>query len=145
MGAVVGVEAPSGAAPAAAGTPLKVSIATMAPSVVQAGTDTTITGSVTNTTSETWSGINLYGFTSPEPITDAATLATAAESDPELYVGDRIIDEGTYFTVPSLAAGDSALFTVTVPYDALGEAAGVYWIGVHALGGSSSAPSDGMA
>lgn len=145
MGAVVGVESPAGAAPAAAGTPLKVSIATMAPSVVQAGTDTTITGSVTNTTSETWSGINLYGFTSPEPITDAATLATAAESDPELYVGDRIIDEGTYFTVPSLAAGDSALFTVTVPYDALGEAAGVYWIGVHALGGSSSAPSDGMA
>ena len=147
---VVGPQAPAQAAPApavgmAAGTPLEISIATMAPSVIEPGTDVTITGTVTNTTTETWSTVNLQGFTSPTAITDAASLADAAATDADEFVGERVVDPGTFTTIATLDAGDSAPFTARVPYDELGTSAGVYWIGVHALGSSPSAPSDGMA
>ncbi len=125
--------------------PLDIKIATLSPSVVEADTDVTITGTVTNTTTETWTGVNVQAFRSTTPITDAATLATAAESEPDKYVGDRIIEAGTFETIESLEPGDEAPFTATVPRADLGVEAGVYWIGVHALGDSPSAPSDGRA
>lgn len=146
MGGVLAVAPPAQALPTAAeSSPLEVQITTLAPSVVEVGEDVAISGTVTNTTSETWTGINLLPFRSPAPITDAATLAASAESDPETYLGDRILTEGSFDTVPSLEPGDTASFETVVRYDELATQAGVYWIGVHALGDAPSAPSDGLA
>ncbi|WP_248579638.1 DUF6049 family protein [Nocardioides sp. InS609-2] len=128
-------------------TPLEIKITDLTPSVIEPDADVTISGTVTNTTSETWTDINLYTFRSMTPIPDAASLALAAESEADEYLGDRILEPDTYATVPSLAADETATFTAIVPREALatGNQAGVYWVGVHALGASPSTPGDALA
>ncbi len=133
------------AKPAKAITPLDVKITDLTPPVVEPGADVTISGTVTNNTDETWEDVSLYTFRSVTPIPDAASLAVATESEPEKYLGDRILTAGTYETVESLAPAESAPFSATVPRSELGTVAGVYWVGVHALGSSPSAPSDALA
>lgn len=104
-----------------------------------------ITGTVTNQSAEPWTGVNLYAFRSTTPIVDATSLAASATIDPAEYVGDRIVEPGTYDTLDLLQPGQTAGFSIKVPRDLLGIVEpGAYWIGVHAIG-DSSVPRDEFA
>lgn len=145
-GAGLGLTAPSTAAPAEADDPLLVHIESISPELPRNG-DVEITGTVTNVSDETYTRINVHAFSSETPILDAPSLATSATGDPTEFVGARVTEPGTFDTIDELAPGDSAPFEDVVPVellDATGEQ-GVYWIGVHALGDSASAPRDDVA
>ena len=114
--------------------------------VARPGGKVRMSGTVTNTTAETWTRVNLHAFSSQAPILEGPLLAAAAGTDPADYVGPRVTVPGTFDTIESLQAGQSAEFSLSVPVELLGIDAGegVYWIGVHALG-DSSVPRDGFA
>ncbi len=79
---------------------------------------------------------------SSTPITNAHDLEVEAQTDPAEPVGNRIIDDdpATHDLIEELAPGSSAQYSLTVPHDVLmaniaqPAAAGVYWLGVQALG-----------
>jgi len=120
------------------GDPLAVSIDTLTPSTVPKKGVVTVTGEITNDDTSTWTGINVYAFIGDTPITTPAELSgavVAAEEDPTAPLGDRITEPGDYVTIPRLAPGASASYTLHVPRKDLPVSApGVYWFGVHALG-----------
>lgn len=126
---------------------LAVEITSLSPSVVPQRGPVLVRGTVTNTTDETWEGINVYPCTSASPMTTAAELAAAAESDPELAVCVRT---PTFVTIDELAPGQTARYRIRVPRDELGipDQPGVYWFNVQALGASHEGRdvvSDGRA
>jgi len=128
-------------------TPLKVSVETLAPAVVPANGRVTLTGRVTNRSSETWTDLKAYMFTSGTPITDQTGLAEADATDEAASVGSRLTQQGLYDEVGDLAPGETASYRVSVPRSLLGigPEAGVYWIGVHVLGASQSTGRDTIA
>jgi hypothetical protein len=120
-------------------TPLTVTLTSMTPSEIPRRGAITLTGEVTNDSDEDWVDINVAPFVSTEPFTTRDALAEAAASPPDLAVGERLTDSGTYAAVGDLVAGQTIPFTLRVPVTSLeitGDA-GVYWIGVHALGANS--------
>lgn len=135
------------AAPEAAqtGDPLVVHIDTISPVVPREG-DVEIGGTVTNVSDDTFTRINLHAFSSQSPLTDATTLSASAAIDPTEYVGPRVTEPGTFYTVDVLEPGASAPFTDSVPVELLGipDEPGVYWIGIHALGDGAE-PRDEVA
>jgi hypothetical protein len=138
---------PATAPPVADDSALAVEIASLSPSVVPQRGPVLVSGAVTNTTDETWQGINVYPCTSRSPMTTAAELAAAAESDPELAVCERT---ASFVTIDELAPGQTARYRIRVPRDELGipDQQGVYWFNVQALGASSEGRdvvSDGRA
>ncbi len=169
--AVLAVPAPASAAPADGDAPLAVTIGELTPSTLSTAQSATaqdstaqngatgrnsttrrrdapirVTGTVTNRDEETWTGVNLFPFVSATPMTTAAEVAAAAETEPEALVGDRLIDRGPYATITDLAPGETATYTLRIPRSDLPDSAeGVYWFGVHALGAAPSTPSDGLA
>ncbi|HWJ09422.1 MAG TPA: DUF6049 family protein [Nocardioides sp.] len=135
--------------------PLEITIDTLTPGVLPRRGPLVITGTVTNADLETWSTIRLYPLfnvgaectasSCAEVMTSAADLALAADSDPAAPVGVR--ETGVRFDVGSLEPGQSTTYTLTVPQPVLRTlfpkpTTGVYWLGVHALGGSASTPDD---
>ncbi len=128
-------------------TPLKVSVETLAPAVVPAQGRVTLTGRVTNRSSETWTDLKAYMFTSSTPITDQTGLAEADATEQAASVGSRLTQPGLYDEVGDLAPGETKPYRVSVPRSLLGigPEAGVYWIGVHVLGGSQSTGRDTVA
>lgn len=136
----------SAAASAAEPDPLVVHLDAMSPELPRSG-EVEISGTVTNVSDETYTRVNLHAFSSATPILDAASLATSATSDPTQFVGERVTEPGTFATIDELAPGDSADFTDVVPVELLdaGAEQGVYWIGIHALGDSTSTPRDDVA
>lgn len=137
--------------------PLEITIDTLAPAVLPRTGPLEITGSVTNADLETWSTIRLYPMFSvgsactstscAAVMTSGAELAAAAESDPVAPVGVR--ETSVRFDVGTLEPGQSARYTLTVPQPVLRRlfperTTGVYWLGVHALGGSASTPNDSV-
>lgn len=146
--AVLPAVAPSFAgrtAKAADADPLTVHLDTITPVAPQEGT-VDISGTVTNNSTEQWTRINLLAFGSELPIIDTPALAASAETDEEAFVGPRVTEAGTFDTVDVLEPGQTASFSLSVPVELLGfaEAAGVYWVGVHAIG-DSSVPRDEFA
>jgi hypothetical protein len=124
----------------AAGTdPLEVHLTSISPVIPRSG-DVEISGTVTNTTDADYTRINLHAFASSSPISDAHSLAASATIPPEQFVGERITTPGTFDTVDILAPGETSGFSLSIPVDDLGIAGtpGVYWIGVHALGDSTT-------
>lgn len=135
------------AAPADPDQALRVRLDTLAPAVLPRRGPVQMTGSVTNTTGDTWTDVRLYAISSAEPITTRAALGEAAATDPAAEVGRRTTEEGTFDTVAELAPGQTARWSVRVPRRLLDVPAGVpgvYWLGVHALG-SSGDGRDGFA
>lgn len=120
-------------------TPLTVSLTSMTPSEIPRKGAITLTGEVTNDSDEDWMDINVAPFVSTEPITTRDALAEAAASAPNLTVGGRLTDSGTYAAVGDVASGDTVPFTLRVPVTSLGITGdpGVYWVGAHALGANS--------
>ena len=100
---------------------------------------------MTNTSDEVWSLVNVHTFIGADPITTTADLDFESTRGVEESVGDRITAPGTFDTIPELAPGASASYTVRVPADQLGaDEPGVYWFGVHALG-QTAAGRDSVA
>ncbi len=106
----------------------------------------TVRGKVTNTTEDTWGGVKIYPFVGDTPITTSEELAKAAKLPADALVGERIVTEGAYATVPDLAPGETYSWSLTVPRKLLEiTQAGVYWFGVHALGATTPSTADGRA
>ncbi|MFC6154865.1 DUF6049 family protein [Nocardioides yefusunii] len=126
--------------------PLTLTIDALTPSVVQPDDDTPlkIRGTVTNTSNETWTAVNVAPFRSATPTTDRIGLAADAALGHSEYVGDRLTDPASLTTVDSLAPGETATYTATIPRSALSSSAGVYWVGVHASGETATVPRDGL-
>ncbi|MFA6577386.1 MAG: DUF6049 family protein, partial [Nocardioides sp.] len=122
------------AAAAAEPEPLAITIDTMSPSVVPRTGPITLTGTVTNADSETWSTISLYPFISSGPMTTEAELREAVEVPVDQDVGGRVFLDVPLDQVDELEPGESYDFTIVVPrsYYTV-TSAGVYWFGVHAL------------
>ena len=119
-------------APAAA-EPLAVTIDTLNPSVIPESGNVTITGTVTNTTTETWLGVNVYPLTSDSlSMTSVAELDAAAQALPDQVVGERIVEVSDH--IEQLVPGEVQPYTLRVPRRFLGRTEGVHWLGVHALG-----------
>ncbi|WP_322920622.1 DUF6049 family protein [Nocardioides renjunii] len=137
--------APATRAPAEEPDPLVVHLDTITPVLPSTG-DVEITGTVTNVSDETFTRVNLHAFSSQQPILDSPNLNESAGVDPGVYVGPRVTVPGTFDTVDELAPGETASFYDSVPVELLGTSgqAGVYWIGVHALG-DGSVPRDDIA
>lgn len=146
---VVDLSAPTpkrGAPRAAEQDPLAVHIDSITPSTLSDDDrPITISGTVTNESEEQWSAINLYSFRSSAPIVDATSLAASGAIEEDAFVGERIVTPGTEDSVDVLEPGQSAGFELTVPRSEIAvTAAGVYWLGVHAIG-DSSVPRDQFA
>lgn len=121
---------------AAESSPLDVAIDTLTPSAVPARGPVEITGTVTNTSEEEWRVVKVYALTSAYPITSTDELAEASRTDPDVQVGERITEDGTYDVLDALEPGESAAYSLRLRRDqlAIGTTPGVYWLGVHALG-----------
>ena len=120
-------------------TPLTVTIDTLAPSAIPRRGRVTLTGRITNRSQETWTALQAYLLTSPTPITSRAALDAAARTPADAQVGVRQAGAGLYQTVGDLAPGQSVRYRVSVRRKDLGISGqpGVYWVGVHVLGGTS--------
>lgn len=120
--------------------PLQVSLSALSPAVLPRRGSVTLSGQVSNTSSDSWQDVNLMPFVSATPITSRDELAQAAATDPRTVVGSRLTDPGTYARLGDLGPGDHSTFRLRLPVDALGisGAAGVYWIGLHAFGANSA-------
>lgn len=123
-------------APPFASEPLSLSIDSLTPSVIPNRGAIRVSGTITNTSPDTWDNVGVYPLTSFEPLTTSATLAAAARTDPADPVGDRITDLGPLDVIETLTPGASASYSLRIPRRALSisGAAGVYWFGVQALG-----------
>lgn len=124
--------------------PLVLTIDVLTPTVLRAGGDRPLTlrGTVTNTSDETWTAVNVAPFRSATPTTDRVGLAADAALGHSEYVGDRLTDVSSITTIESLAPGETAEYTATVPRSALSSSSGVYWVGVHASGETATRPRD---
>ncbi|MEO5710558.1 MAG: DUF6049 family protein [Nocardioidaceae bacterium] len=116
--------------------PLRVSVETLAPAVVPTSGRVTLTGQVTNRSSETYTDLKAYLFTSAAPITDRAALAEAVSTPEDASIGTRVTSPGLYDELGDLDPGATLSYRVSVPRANLGISGqpGVYWIGVHVLG-----------
>ena len=131
-------------------TPLEVSVGSMSPSVIPRRGKITITGQVTNHSDTTWTDLNVYLLTSPEPFTTSDELEEASATDPALEIGGRLFTPGLYDEVGDLAPGSSTNYTLSVARKDLqvSGAPGVYWLAVHVLGandGLRDSVADGRA
>lgn len=122
--------------------PLQLEIEQLTPTVLTRDQVVRISGTVTNTSDETWTEINLAPFHSAFPITDAATLNAAADLPDDAYVGDRLTDVQALHKIDELAPGESATFTTRIPRGRLDGSPGVHWVGVHASGITATQPRD---
>lgn len=145
--AVLGIVVPAPAHAATAGEtdPLQLQIEQLTPSIVTGERDIVLSGTVTNVSDETWTGINIAPFRGAYPITDSANLAAAAARPDDEYVGDRLVDVASIHKIESLAPGASSTFRTTIPRERLNSTAGVYWVGVHASGETETQPRDDYA
>lgn len=128
--------------------PLQVTIRNITPAALPERGPIRVTGRVTNTSTEPWIGINVHPFMGESPMTTAEEISVAAESDPRLFVGERITAAGSFENIGDLAPGESARFNLRIARSDLpvggSPSPGVYWFGVHALGASPSG-RDGAA
>jgi hypothetical protein len=140
-----------GAAPATAAdqsetTPLNVRLDTLAPSAIPAKGKIVLAGTVRNDSDETWQAINVHPVISDAPMTTREQLTAAAESDPALEIGERLLKIGQFAAIGDLLPGQRARFRITLLSQDLPitRAPGVYWIGVQALGQNADG-RDGLA
>lgn len=132
---------------AAEDTPLTVTIENLNPVAIPRKGPIRVSGTVTNQSDETWTGLSLYAFLSESPMTSPEELAEQAEVAPEQYVGARILEPETYDRIDELEPGASQRYAITIPQSVLRTKVsepGVYWFGVHALDGNDDL-ADGRA
>lgn len=149
-GAAAGPSGRAGSGPAkakATDDPFVIHLASISPSTLSDNNaPLTITGTISNRSAEQWTTIRLYSLRSATPIIDATSLAASALVDADIFVGERIVEPGSDATVDVLEPGQTVEFAITVPRSQIAvDQAGVYWLGVQALGTSSLLPRDNLA
>ena len=140
---VLGPAPPAAATAAAAedvATPLTVTLTQLTPSTLPAKGRVVLAGTVRNDSTETWASVNVHPFVSATPMTDREELAAAAASDATAEVGTRLYQTGQFAAVGDLDPGQSTSYQISLRVKDLpiSSAPGVYWIGVHALGQTST-------
>jgi hypothetical protein len=133
------------AAPAAARAeedPLEVTLQSLTPSEIPRRGPIEMSGVIVNNSDQTWTDLKVYPWRSRSPITTVPDLELAAETDPALGVGTRIIT--TYDVIDQVPPGGSATYHLTVPRGLLDltDESGVYWIGVQVLATSPDGRDD---
>jgi len=117
---------------------LAVTIETMSPAVLPRRGLVTLSGTITNQGTETWTDVKAYLLTSAVPFTTPAELDAAAATDDgqEPLGASRVTAPGLFAEVGNLAPRASVPYTLTVPRRSLGVGTtpGVYWFGVQVLG-----------
>lgn len=130
-------EAAPVAVPAAAADPLAVSIDEVTPSSLTLDPDVPVTmsGTITNSSTSTWSDLVVYPLTSRSPASTDIQLASLLALPATSAIGDRLTAQRAQ-PPGSLAPGQSTTFDITIPRDALriSEQAGVYWLAVQVTG-----------
>jgi hypothetical protein len=123
--------------------PLTVSIDALSSAVVPKRGPLHLRGTITNTSDETWSDLNVYACTSRSPITTAHDLAHASAATTDDVVCGRT---SVFTTIEEIAPGKSAAYRLRVERNQLGIGSrpGAYWFGVQALG-TSTAGRDAVA
>lgn len=116
--------------------PLVVSIDTLSPTALERGDVVEVSGVITNVDDQTWRDVSAFLVISAGALTTRQELQDAADSPDTAYIGDRIVEPDAFAAVGDLAPGQSAAYTLRVPYRVLGitGASGVYQLGVHVLG-----------
>ncbi len=114
---------------------LTVTITTLKPSFLKAGSDVTVRGTITNNDDHPWRTVQAYLVIPTNPFTTRAQLDDAIDNG-AANTGARVIEAGAFDELGTLAAGESISFQVKVPYEQLGISggAGVYPMGVQILG-----------
>ena len=90
--------------------PLRVTIDRLTPGEVPERGRVRVAGTVRNRSDEPWRNLTVYLLRDTEPITDTATLATAAEAGC-VDAGTRVIDP--FVSVPDLDPGESTSFRLS--------------------------------
>lgn len=124
-------------APAATATDpdVEVTIDTLTPGVLEPGEPVTLAGTVRNDGDITWTSTQAYASIARQPDTTRADLVdTIAEGTG--FSGSRIVELETIAELGELEPGESAAFTITVPWADLNitSASGVRTLGVQVLG-----------
>lgn len=114
---------------------LTVTITTLKPSFLRAGSDVTVRGTITNNDDHPWRKVQAYLVIPTNPFTTRAQLDDAIDNG-AANTGTRVIEAGAFDELGTLAPGGSVSFLVKVPYEQLGISggAGVYPMGVQILG-----------
>ncbi|MDR7085529.1 hypothetical protein J2X11_000368 [Aeromicrobium panaciterrae] len=114
---------------------LAVTITTLKPSFLKAGSDVTVRGTITNNDDHPWRKVQAYLVIPTNPFTTRAQLDDAIANG-AANSGTRVIETGAYDELGTLAPGRSVAFQVKVPHEQLGisGSAGVYPMGVQVLG-----------
>jgi Family of unknown function (DUF6049) len=119
--------------------PLTVTITSITPSTLAPGKPVSVSGTITNHDTATWTHILTYLVLSPTPMTSQRQVKDALRSDPAIDIGPRIVEtkpKQSWDELKSLAAGQSASYQLEIPYRQLGISgeAGIYWLAVHVIG-----------
>ena len=112
-----------------------VTIDTLTPGVLDPGEPVTVAGTVRNGGDVTWTSTQAYASIARQPDTSRADLVdTIAEGTG--FSGSRIVELETIAELGDLEPGESAAFTITVPWADLNitSAPGVRTLGVQVLG-----------
>ncbi|MEX0429597.1 DUF6049 family protein [Nocardioides sp. DS6] len=140
LGLVLGVVAPPAAQAAEPpADPLAVSIDALDAATLNGKGPIQVSGTLTNLDDTSWSNIHVYPFIGDTPITSESDLAAQVALPDDTVVGQRVIREGHYATIPDVAPGETVAWSFSIPRSALRDeigsgGSGVYWFGVHALG-----------
>ncbi len=112
-----------------------VTIDTFSPRELDPGQPVTITGTIRNDNEAAWTTTQAYASISRQPSTTRAELVESI-AEGTGFSGSRIVDLESIAEIGTLDPGESAPFTITVPWDELGitSAAGVRTVGVQVLG-----------
>jgi hypothetical protein len=119
--------------------PLTVTMTSISPSTLVPGEPVSVSGTITNHDTATWTQIFTYLVLSQTPMTSERQVNDALLSDPASDVGPRIVEtkpKQSWDELPSLAAGQSASYQLQIPYRQLGISGepGIYWLAVHVIG-----------
>jgi Family of unknown function (DUF6049) len=115
--------------------PLVPRIRSITPDYVPDKGPVVIRGTVTNSSDQTWTAINVHGFMGSTPILTSAALSEAAQTPVDADVGGRITEPGSFDSIARLPPGETTSFVVRLPHSTLPVSSpGVYWFGVHVLG-----------
>lgn len=126
---------------------LAVRIDSLSPTVLKAGTDVALTGSVTNRDDHAWTKVQAYLVISKTPFTSRDDLREVIDEGGS-YTGTRIVEPlDAIAEVGDLQPGASGRFRVRVPYGSLGllGGTGVYPVGVQILATDSDGKRSGNA
>ncbi|MGH1564362.1 DUF6049 family protein [Mumia sp. DW29H23] len=113
---------------------LAVTIDALTPTALTSGDTLTITGRISNPSSESWSRLRVHLVMPSTPITDPAAVDEALADPTPAVTGTRLTSGSAVVAAGDLAPGDTTTFELRVPFPELRvTTSGAYPVGVHVL------------